>query len=96
MYGNQPLGGSGYGGVIAKAGEPVYGRLLAEPSELALGVAVWACEIPFVASPTVTVASRCDRSSQYPMKWTGLASWGTLPRTRPATSSSKPLSSVRR
>jgi len=41
MSGNQPLGGNSDGGVIANAGEPVHGRLFAEPSELALGVAAF-------------------------------------------------------
>lgn len=39
MSGNQPLGGSDDGGVIAKTGQPVHGRLFAELGELALSVA---------------------------------------------------------
>jgi hypothetical protein len=39
MSGNQPLGGRGDGGIIAESGEPVDQRSLAEPGELALGVA---------------------------------------------------------
>jgi hypothetical protein len=35
---NQPLGG-GYGGIITESGEPVDQGFLAEPGELALGVA---------------------------------------------------------
>src|SRR3982074_11915 len=36
---NQPLGGGGYGGSIPESGEPVDQGFLAEPGELALGVA---------------------------------------------------------
>jgi hypothetical protein len=39
MSGNEPLGGSGKSCVIAESGEPMHLGFLAEPGELALGVA---------------------------------------------------------